>query len=390
MKVLRSARWIFLATLLSLFVPAASHAGVFISVAIAPPVLPVYDQPPCPEPGWIWTPGYWAYDYDNGGYYWVPGTWVPAPYVGALWTPGYWGWEQAVYIWHPGYWGRHVGYYGGVNYGFGYFGVGFAGGMWRGNVFAYNTAVWHIDRERIHEVYEDRREIDRDTIRNDRRVAFSGGPGGIRHDPTPNERNFMREDHMQPTSFQQQHIEAAQHDRNAFFNNNHGRPATVVAARPMTPGPAEMRPNGNQENRGGGNLQSAPNQGGARPGYNTPPQPNEPQGMRPGYSNPAQQNQPYPNGNRNQQQNQPSNNVPAPNVRNAHPERRPPEQLQVPQQAPQTPPQQQMRQEPQQQPRQMPQQAHPQPEVRQAPPQHQELHPAPQSKDRGNDHDREH
>ena len=59
----------------------------------APPVLPVYVQPPCPQPGWMWTPGYWAYGPD--GYYWVPGTWVPAPYVGALWTPGYWGWNAA-------------------------------------------------------------------------------------------------------------------------------------------------------------------------------------------------------------------------------------------------------------------------------------------------------
>ena len=32
-----------------------------------------------------------------------------------------------------GYWGPHVGYYGGVNYGFGYMGVGFAGGAWRGD-----------------------------------------------------------------------------------------------------------------------------------------------------------------------------------------------------------------------------------------------------------------
>ena len=91
----------------------------------------------------MWTPGYWAYGDD--GYYWVPGAWVPAPYEGALWTPGYWGWASGLYVWHRGYWGPHVGYYGGVNYGFGYMGVGFAGGVWRGGVFAYNTAVVHVD-----------------------------------------------------------------------------------------------------------------------------------------------------------------------------------------------------------------------------------------------------
>ena len=35
---------------------AQAHAGVFISVNFAPPVLPVYVQPPLPAPGYIWTP----------------------------------------------------------------------------------------------------------------------------------------------------------------------------------------------------------------------------------------------------------------------------------------------------------------------------------------------
>ena len=102
----------------------------------------------------MWTPGYWAYGDD--GYYWVPGTWVPAPYVGALWTPGYWGWGSGLYVWHPGYWGPHVGYYGGVNYGFGYMGIGFAGGVWAGGAFRYNTAVMRVNTTVIHNTYVDR------------------------------------------------------------------------------------------------------------------------------------------------------------------------------------------------------------------------------------------
>ncbi len=35
---------------------------------------------------------------------------------------------ERAYVFHPGYWGQHVGYYGGVNYGFGYMGIGFVGG----------------------------------------------------------------------------------------------------------------------------------------------------------------------------------------------------------------------------------------------------------------------
>src|ERR1700732_2220582 len=121
-----------LITLLAVAYPAASFAGfsVGVTVGFAPPPLPVYVQPVCPAAGYIWTPGYWAYGED--GYYWVPGTWVMAPEPGLLWTPGYWGFAEGAYAWHGGYWGPHVGFYGGINYGFGYGGGGFGGGRWNG------------------------------------------------------------------------------------------------------------------------------------------------------------------------------------------------------------------------------------------------------------------
>ncbi|HEY8964910.1 MAG TPA: hypothetical protein VIM58_00600, partial [Candidatus Methylacidiphilales bacterium] len=97
---------------------------VSITVGTPPPPLPVYDQPPVPGPEYIWTPGYWAWDPGLNDYYWVPGTWVLAPEVGYLWTPPWWEWNGGVYVFHGGYWGPHVGFYGGVNYGFGYTGVG--------------------------------------------------------------------------------------------------------------------------------------------------------------------------------------------------------------------------------------------------------------------------
>ena len=87
-----------------------------------PPPLPDYDQPQDPGDGYIWTPGYWAWSPD--GYYWVPGAWVEAPYEGALWTPGYWGYWNNSYGYYPGYWGQYIGYYGGINYGYGYTGYG--------------------------------------------------------------------------------------------------------------------------------------------------------------------------------------------------------------------------------------------------------------------------
>jgi hypothetical protein len=230
MNLFRKSRSMFLALLLSL-VPASSFAGVLISVGIAPPVLPVYDQPPCPQPGWLWTPGYWAYGPD--GYYWVPGAWVPAPYEGALWTPPYWGWSSGIYVFHPGYWGPHVGFYGGVNYGFGYMGVGFVGGRWHNHGFEYNTAVVHVNNVYIHNTYVDRTVVEHNTIVNEHRVAFSGGPGGIRHDPSSEELHAMHEKHIGATSLQQQHFEAARSDRSSYANNNGGHPHTVAAERPM-------------------------------------------------------------------------------------------------------------------------------------------------------------
>jgi hypothetical protein len=232
MQVRRSWRLLLLALIVCL-IPASSRAAVFVSVGFAPPVLPVYVQPPCPEPGYMWTPGYWAYGPD--GYYWVPGTWVPAPYVGALWTPGYWGWGAGLYVWHPGYWGPHVGYYGGVNYGFGYMGVGFAGGLWVGGAFRYNTAVMHVGPG-IHNVYVDNTIVHNTTIINDRHVAFSGGPGGINHPPTAEETRFSNERHTAATSFQTQHQSAAMNNRGSYFNNNHGHPNNAAVARPMNQG----------------------------------------------------------------------------------------------------------------------------------------------------------
>ncbi len=230
MSIFRSVRWLLLALLLSA-IPASSFAGVLISVGFAPPVLPVYEQPVCPQPGLMWTPGYWAYGPD--GYFWVPGAWVPAPYEGALWTPGYWGWSGGQFIFHDGYWGRHVGYYGGVNYGFGYGGIGFVGGMWRGHEFAYNTAVMHVDGRYIHSTYEDRAAVERGFVARDSHVAFSGGPGGIRHEASPEERIAEHEQHMAKTNFQAQHESTFRADRGAYVKNNGGRPQNLVVARPL-------------------------------------------------------------------------------------------------------------------------------------------------------------
>ena len=53
--------------------------------------------------------------------------------------------------------GRHVGFYGGVNYGFGYGGSGYEGGRWDNGQFAYNRTVNNFGSVRVTNVYEQQR-----------------------------------------------------------------------------------------------------------------------------------------------------------------------------------------------------------------------------------------
>lgn len=224
MRALRFARCFSLA-LLFLAISASAFAGVFVSVAIAPPALPVYEQPPCPGDGYIWTPGYWAYG--PYGYYWVPGTWVMPPTVGVLWTPGYWGWGNGVYVWHAGYWGPHIGFYGGVNYGFGYFGNGYEGGYWRGPHFYYNRTVNNVHITNVH-IYN-KTVINNYTVN---RVSYNGGRGGIEAHPNHEQERWARERHFEPTGMQRDHEHGARENRAFWASENHGRPSIAATSRP--------------------------------------------------------------------------------------------------------------------------------------------------------------
>lgn len=225
MHLPNSVRWL-LVVLAMLSISSAASAGVFISVNFGPPPLPVYVQPVCPAPGYMWTPGYWAYGPE--GYFWVPGTWVVAPQPGLLWTPGYWGFAAGLYGWHPGYWGPTIGFYGGVNYGFGYTGVGYAGGYWRDRQFYYNQNVNNVNVTNVHNVYNTT-VINNNTTVN--RVSYNGGPGGIVAQPTPAEAAAAREPHVQPTTAQMQHETMAQNNRQLLASVNHGKPAIAATAK---------------------------------------------------------------------------------------------------------------------------------------------------------------
>jgi WXXGXW repeat (2 copies) len=204
----------------------AALAQIDISVSFGPPPLPVYDQPICPDGGYIWTPGYWAYDGDDG-YYWVPGTWVEAPQVGFLWTPAYWGWSDNAFRFHEGYWGPQVGFYGGINYGFGYGGAGYEGGRWEGDHFAYNTYVNHVDTTIIHNTYNTRV-----TYVSENHVSYNGGNGGVEARPTAQEESYANTHHVGPVGAQTQHVQAARSNPELRASANRGKPPIAATARP--------------------------------------------------------------------------------------------------------------------------------------------------------------
>ena len=196
-----------------------------VSVSIAPPELPVYEQPELPGPGYIWTPGYWAWG--DEGYYWVPGTWVLPPQEGYLWTPGYWVWDAGVYLWRPGYWSTQVGFYGGVNYGFGYFGRGYEGGYWDHGGFHYNRACNHIGNDiRITNVYN--RSVNFVTVNH---ASYNGGRGGIQVHASERELAVERAHHFDAVAAQRRQVEVARSNPELRMSANHGQPGIAATPR---------------------------------------------------------------------------------------------------------------------------------------------------------------
>ncbi len=205
---------------------AQAQISIGISVNFAPPPLPVYEQPPIPDPDYIWVPGYWAWDEDAYDYYWVPGTWAPAPEPGLLWTPAWWGWDDGGYAFHDGYWAPHVGYYGGIAYGFGYNGSDYEGGQWRGGHFFYNRTVNNVTNVNITNVYN------KTVIVNQGPRASFNGPGGASAQPTSQQLAVAQERHAPPTPLQIRQVKAAAAMPTLRAAANHGAPPVAATARP--------------------------------------------------------------------------------------------------------------------------------------------------------------
>src|SRR5450631_1051316 len=334
-----------LTALLLAVVPVMSMAqvGVEISVNVPPPELPVYEQPPIPAEGYLWTPGYWAWSDDDQDYYWVPGTWILAPQPGYLWTPGYWGNRGSVFIWNVGYWGPQVGFYGGVNYGHGYGGRGYEGGYWQGDRLYYNRSVTNISNTNITNVYN-KTVINNVTVN---RVSYNGGTGGVRAQPTAAETAAAHERHLPALPAQEQHVQAARSNPALRTSVNHGVPPVAATPRPGAFSGADVVPAKHP-----GTMSVVP----MSPPAEHPAQP------RPG----SQPQQPQL---RQPQEQQPQHQPPQ------QPQQRQPQEQQPQHQQPQQPQQRQpQEQQPQHQQPQQPQQRQPQ-EQQHQPPEHAPEHP---------------
>jgi hypothetical protein len=206
--------------------PLAAQAQIIcVSNVTPPPEIPVYDQPPIPDAGYLWIPGYWASG--PNGYFWVPGTWVLPPAAGLLWTPGYWAWRDGIYVWNAGYWGPRVGFYGGIDYGFGYGGAGYEGGRWDNGVFVYNRAVNNFGAVAIAHFYEKPVVVEA-TVR----VSFNGGAGGTTVRPTAEQEAAAREAHVAALPAQFTHERVASADKALLASENHGRPSIAATPKP--------------------------------------------------------------------------------------------------------------------------------------------------------------
>ena len=125
------------------------------------------------------------------------------------------------------YWAPRIGFYGGIDYGFGYFGVGFVGGYWRDRDFYYNRSVTNVTNVNITNVYNS--EINNRVV--DSRASYNGGDG-VRARPTPIELAAAREPHRGFTALQRLQAQTARTVPGLLASVNHGRPNVAATARP--------------------------------------------------------------------------------------------------------------------------------------------------------------
>ena len=168
-----------------------------------------------------WVPGFWAWD--GSEYYWTPGYWQEPPQADLYWTPGYWAWNPSGndYVFNSGYWGPEVGYYGGINYGFGYTGAGYRGGYWRNKAFVYNRAVNNLGTAKVP-------TFANQVTPSPSHASFNGGERGTTAKPTEAELAAAHANHVAMTAAQVRHQEAASRITSLRYRENKGSPPVTA------------------------------------------------------------------------------------------------------------------------------------------------------------------
>jgi hypothetical protein len=146
-----------------------------------------------------------------------------------LWTPPYWSRVDGGYAFHTGYWATEVGFYGGINYGYGYAGDGYQGGRWENNdVLYYNRAVNNLGSLGIRNVYDQSSTADDNAVR----VSFNGGDKGTAARPTSHQEALAGVGPtIGATAQQQKHFDLAAMDRALYSKLNNGKPGVATTPR---------------------------------------------------------------------------------------------------------------------------------------------------------------
>jgi len=91
---------------LAAFAVIASLAACTQPLGAPPQVPPLQSEtiplPPVSATEIVWRPGHW--NWDGGGYRWVPGEWIPRTVQTNLWRPGFWQQSAGGWVWQPAGW----------------------------------------------------------------------------------------------------------------------------------------------------------------------------------------------------------------------------------------------------------------------------------------------
>ncbi|MDI1247051.1 MAG: hypothetical protein PSV24_16790 [Rhodoferax sp.] len=81
-----------------------AFAQISFNIMVAPPV-PLYESVPMMQPGYVWAPGYWAWNNDR--HIWVRGR-TMVQRDGYRWAPDRWEQQGGAYVRQPGRWERSL------------------------------------------------------------------------------------------------------------------------------------------------------------------------------------------------------------------------------------------------------------------------------------------